>query len=105
MRFVTGAVALLLIGLGLWAMVAPDTFYSSIATYPPYSPHLVHDVGAFQIGLGACLALALLVRDALLAGLGVTPPAPSRTSARTLPTGRQAAMPAIRYWSGSSQWC
>jgi len=51
---VTGAVALLLIGLGLWA------FYSSIATYPPYSPHLVHDVGAFQIGLGACLALALL---------------------------------------------
>ncbi len=71
MRFaLTGAVALLLLGLGLWAMVAPEAFYSSIATYPPYSRHLVHDLGAFQIGLGACLALALLVRDALLAALG-----------------------------------
>lgn len=71
MRFaLAGAVALLLLGLGLWAMVAPEAFYRSVATYPPYNRHLIHDLGAFQIGLGACLALGLIVRDALLAALG-----------------------------------
>lgn len=66
---VTAVLALALVGLGLWAMIAPHGFYESAATYPPYNRHLVHDIGALAIGLGGCLFAGLLVRDALLAVL------------------------------------
>jgi uncharacterized membrane protein len=62
-------VAAFLVGTGLWALISPDTFYTQIAPYPPFSRHLVHDIGAFELGLGACLVFGLLVRDALLAVL------------------------------------
>ncbi|MBA2625471.1 MAG: hypothetical protein H0U89_07695 [Acidimicrobiia bacterium] len=60
-----------LVGLGLWAMIGPRTFFDAIAEFPPYNQHLVQDIGAFQIGLGAVLVLAgLLPRaDALAVGL------------------------------------
>lgn len=57
------------LGLGLWAFVAPFSFYSNIALFPPYNQHLVHDAGAFLAGLGAALLFALVVSDALLAVL------------------------------------
>ncbi|MDQ6722165.1 MAG: hypothetical protein M3077_08145 [Candidatus Dormibacteraeota bacterium] len=58
---------------GAWAFVAPRGFYDAIATYPPYNQHLIHDLGAFQLGLAAALIAGLLLRDALLAVLaGVT---------------------------------
>ncbi len=60
-------------GGGAWAFVSPRGFYDAIATYPPYNQHLIHDLGAFQLGLAAALLAALLLRDALLAALaGVT---------------------------------
>ena len=65
----TAVLALVLVGLGLWAMIAPHGFYETAATYPPYNRHFVHDIGALLIGLGACLVAGLLVRDALLAVL------------------------------------
>jgi hypothetical protein len=65
----TAVLALLLAGLGLWAMIAPHSFFDNAATYPPYNEHLVHDVGALLIGLGGCLVAGLLVLDALLAVL------------------------------------
>ncbi|MEY2443025.1 MAG: hypothetical protein QOJ46_2451 [bacterium] len=68
-RAATAVLALLLIGAGLWAMIAPHAFYATAATYPPYNRHLVHDVGALAIGLGSCLVAGLLFRDALLAVL------------------------------------
>ncbi|MEA2219254.1 MAG: hypothetical protein QOJ35_1880 [Solirubrobacteraceae bacterium] len=68
-QVVTAALALILVGVGLWALIAPHGFYAQAATYPPYNRHLVHDVGAFALGLGACLAAGLLMRDALLAVL------------------------------------
>jgi hypothetical protein len=63
------AAALLFCGLGAWALLAPGGFYDTIAIYPPYSRHLIHDLGAFQIGIGACLWFAIFVRDSLLAAL------------------------------------
>ncbi len=51
-----GAVAFL--GFGLWAMVAPRSFFDTLATFEPYNRHLIHDIGAFQVGLGAVLGLA-----------------------------------------------
>jgi len=68
-RVVTAVLALLLVGIGLWALTAPHAFYETAATYPPYNRHLVHDIGALAIGLGSCLFAGLLVRDALLAVL------------------------------------
>jgi len=59
-------VALISIGAGLWAMIAPRSFYLNAATFPPYNRHLLHDIGAFQIGLGSCLVASLIAADALL---------------------------------------
>jgi hypothetical protein len=69
-RGVALAAGLVTFGLGLWALVAPASFYESIATFPPYNLHLLHDVGAFQLGLGATLLLALRSGDALGVALG-----------------------------------
>ena len=60
---------LVLLVSGLWALLAPDSFYAVVATYPPYNRHLVHDLGAFLLGLGATLGLALAFSDALLVAL------------------------------------
>lgn len=65
----TGAVAFL--PAGLWAMVAPRSFFEQVAEFHPYNQHLLQDIGAFQLGLGAVLLLvALRPRiDALTAAL------------------------------------
>jgi hypothetical protein len=59
--------------LGLWAFAAPQSFYDHVAIYPPYSAHLIHDLGAFQAGLGIALLAGLrwpaLLPGALLANL------------------------------------
>ena len=58
------------LALGLWAFFDTSSFYGQLAEFPPYNRHLLHDIGAFQIGLGVTLLLALLWRtDALLAVL------------------------------------
>ena len=54
--------------LGVWAFFAPESF-SQFVNYAPYNQHLIHDAGAFQIGIGAALLLALVCPDALLVAL------------------------------------
>jgi hypothetical protein len=73
-RVVAGAAGVVLVGLGLWAFTDPGSFYDAVATFEPRNDHFVRDIGAFQIGLGAVLLLALVWRDALtvtLVGVGV----------------------------------
>src|SRR3990170_3165740 len=55
--------------LGVWAFVAPRSFFDAVATFEPYNRHLLHDVGAFQAGLGTTLLGALVWRDALFVAL------------------------------------
>jgi hypothetical protein len=55
--------------IGLWAMIAPQSFYDSIAIFPPFHQHFLHDVGAFQFGMGLVLLLALRWSDALTVAL------------------------------------
>jgi uncharacterized membrane protein len=55
--------------VGVWALVDPQSFYDQVATFPPYNAHLFHDVGAFQVGLGAALLLPIAMTDAALVGL------------------------------------
>ena len=64
-----GVLGLISVAAGLWAMIDPRSFYSDGAPFPPYNVHFLHDIGAFQIGLGACLWAGLLLPDALSAVL------------------------------------
>jgi hypothetical protein len=73
--FVAVFAGVVILGFGLWAFIDPESFYDEIALFPPYNEHFVHDIGAFQIGIGAALLLAVVWRsDALLvvlAGAGI----------------------------------
>ena len=68
-RIVVFGLAVFFIGLGIWALLSPMSFYEQLATYPPYNKHLFHDVGAFQVGIGSTLLFALFRRDALQVAL------------------------------------
>ena len=59
--FISG---LFVLALGIWAFFAPASFADFVAF--PYNRHLLHDVGAFQIGLGAAVLLALLWADCVM---------------------------------------
>jgi hypothetical protein len=54
--------------LGIWAYGWPLSFAEFI-DYAPYNRHLVHDAGAFQIGIGISLLVALGTSDGLLVAL------------------------------------
>ena len=55
------AVGAALVALGIWAMVAPLSFFDRVATFEPYNQHFLQDIGALQLGLGATLLLAGLM--------------------------------------------
>jgi PPOX class probable F420-dependent enzyme len=64
--FVTTTTALAgatMLAAGVWALAAPGSF-ADFASFPA-SVHFVHDAGAFQLGIGATLLLALAWYDAL----------------------------------------
>ena len=52
---------LFMLGLGIWAFFAPASFAEF-----PYNRHLLHDVGAFQIGIGTTMLLALMWKDGVM---------------------------------------
>lgn len=58
------------LGLGLWAFADPRSFFDAVATFEPYNRHLLHDVGAFQAGLGVALIAAVRVQHPLGLALG-----------------------------------
>jgi hypothetical protein len=69
---VTGAVvlgALAFLVPGVWSFFWPESFHEHIATFDPFNLHLFHDLGAFQLGIGAALLAALFWRDALVVAL------------------------------------
>ncbi len=70
-NLVVAAFGLLTLALGIWALIDPSSFFDNVADWPPYNRHFIHDIGAFQVGLGAALLFALMWRgDAVLAALG-----------------------------------
>jgi len=69
-KYVVALLGLFMFVFGLWAFVAPHSFYEQIAGFGTYNVHLLHDVGAFQAGFGVALLLALVTNDAILVVLG-----------------------------------
>ena len=67
MRVVTALLGLVAMVVGVWALARPSSF-SSAVNFPPHE-HFVHDVGAFQLGIGVTLLLALIWADALAVAL------------------------------------
>jgi PPOX class probable F420-dependent enzyme len=65
---VTALAGLLTLAAGFWALLAAGSFADYI-DFPPENRHLLHDVGAFQLGLGATLLLAMAWGDALAVAL------------------------------------
>jgi PPOX class probable F420-dependent enzyme len=65
---VTGLAGLFALAVGFWALLAPGSFADFI-DFPPENPHLIHDVGAFQLGLGATLLLAIAWGDGVAVAL------------------------------------
>jgi hypothetical protein len=68
-RIIAGVIGLVYVVTGAWSFLFPAYFYSAVANFSPYNPHLLHDVGAFQIGLGAVLVTAALSGKGLVAAL------------------------------------
>ena len=62
-----GAVAFLV--PGVWAFFAPVGFADTIATFDPYNRHYLHDLGAFQLGVGVAALVAVWVADGAVVGL------------------------------------
>jgi PPOX class probable F420-dependent enzyme len=60
-RAVTLLLGLLTVTAGGWSLVAPHSFANFVAF--PYHEHFLHDIGAFQLGIGATLLLALAWHD------------------------------------------
>jgi hypothetical protein len=61
---------------GLWALVAPESFFDALAPFDPFNQHFLQDIGSFLFGLGAVLLLASVPArtDALavaLLGVGI----------------------------------
>lgn len=49
---------------GVWAMADPRSFFEVLARFEPYNQHFLQDIGAFQVGLGAVLLLAVAMTAA-----------------------------------------
>ena len=59
--------------IGLWAFLAPRSFFDTLAEFEPYNRHFLHDVGSMQIGIGAgAIAAAWTLRPVVSALIGVT---------------------------------
>jgi len=69
-KYVVALLGLFMVVFGAWAFLAPQSFYTNIAGFGSYNVHFMHDVGAFQVGLGVTLLLALVTNDALIVVLG-----------------------------------
>jgi PPOX class probable F420-dependent enzyme len=63
----TALVGLANVGIGIWCLIDPGSFAESVGFEA--HEHFLHDVGAFQLGLGVTLLLALIWSDALATAL------------------------------------
>jgi PPOX class probable F420-dependent enzyme len=64
---ITALIGLLTAGIGVYCLIDPHLFAEFVGF--PAHEHFVHDVGAFQVGLGVMLLLALIWSDALATAL------------------------------------
>jgi hypothetical protein len=64
-RVVVAVIGVFYLATGAWALLAPLSFFDAVATFAPLNIHLLHDAGAFQIGLGLALTVSVALRAPL----------------------------------------
>jgi PPOX class probable F420-dependent enzyme len=64
---VTALVGVATVGIAIWCLIDPTSFADVVQFHA--HQHFLHDVGAFQLGLGVMLLLALIWGDALATAL------------------------------------
>lgn len=69
-KVVAGIAGLFFVAAGIGAFGAPEAFFEAAAVFEPYNEHFIRDIGAFQLGLGAVLLLAVWIDDGLVVALG-----------------------------------
>lgn len=62
-------VGTLITAQGVWAFLAPRSFYDTLATFEPYNAHFLRDIGTIQIGLGVAGVVGALRSRGVVAGL------------------------------------
>ncbi|HEY9418163.1 MAG TPA: hypothetical protein VIQ30_25670 [Pseudonocardia sp.] len=68
-KLIAAIAAVFHLGVGLWAFAVPLSFFTYVASFPPYNEHLIHDIGAFNLGLCAAAVGGILITDSLVAVL------------------------------------
>ena len=68
-RAALAIVAVFNLVIGVWAFFAPRSFFENVGAFPPYNEHFIHDIGAFELGLGVTAAAALVWSDGLSVAL------------------------------------
>jgi hypothetical protein len=68
-RVIAVVIGALYLMTGTWSFLAPMSFFSNVATFAPPNIHLLHDLGAFQVGLGLVLIVPVALRAPLRAPL------------------------------------
>jgi hypothetical protein len=68
-RLIAVVIGIFYVITGVWAFLDPASFAGSVATFPPFNRHLLHDAGAFSTGLGLVLLLSAWISDRLLPAL------------------------------------
>ncbi len=68
-RVIGAVIGVFYLVTGAWAYLAPLSFFSAVATFAPLNIHLLHDAGAFQVGLGLALTVPVALRAPLRAPL------------------------------------
>lgn len=69
-KVVAGVAGVFFVAAGAAAFGAPEAFFDAAAAFEPYNEHFIRDIGAFQVGLGVVLLLAVWVGDGLVVALG-----------------------------------
>lgn len=64
---VTAVTGVVTAGIGIWCLIDPNSFAQAVEFQA--HRHFLHDIGAFQLGLGIILLLALIWADALATAL------------------------------------
>ena len=69
LRLFTGVMGAFFAIQGLWAFLDPRSFYDTLATFEPYHPHFLRDIGTAEIGVGVAGIVAAIHPRAVVAGL------------------------------------
>lgn len=68
-RLFTGVIGAFFALQGAWAFLDPRSFYDTLATFEPYHPHFLRDIGTAEIGVGVAALVSVLHPRAIVAGL------------------------------------